>query len=30
MDTVYYSDNDLLIRNMGTDDARIIYETYLS
>ena len=30
MDTVYYSDNDLLIRSMRTDDARIIYETYLS
>ena len=30
MDTVYYSDNDLLIRSMRTDDARIIYEIYLS
>ena len=26
----YYTDNNLLIRNMEIDDARIFYETYLS
>ena len=30
MSIVYYSDENLLIRSMEIDDAKIIYETYLS
>ena len=30
MSTVYYSDETILIRSMESDDAKIIYKTYLS
>lgn len=30
MNTVYYSDEKLLIRNMKPEDSRIFYDTYLS
>lgn len=30
MSTVYYSDNDILIRNMKIEDAKIIFDTYMS
>ena len=30
MSEVYFSNNNLLIRSMEVDDAKIIYDTYLS
>ena len=30
MSEVYFSNNSLLIRSMEVDDAKIIYDTYLS